>query len=48
MVKDVIEREPTLAKAATEAGDSELTGGKWLGRYVAEGEAGLGDKRRQK
>lgn len=42
MVRSIIERG--LRPAAAEAGVSEPTGRKWLGRYLAEGESGLGDR----
>jgi transposase InsO family protein len=44
MVRSIIERRLTPAKAAVEAGVSEPTARKWLGRYLAEGEAGLKDR----
>jgi transposase InsO family protein len=40
----VIEQGWPLARAAEAAGVSERTAAKWLGRYRAEGEAGLGDR----
>jgi transposase InsO family protein len=40
----VIERGWSLAAAAEAAGVSERTAGKWVGRYRAEGEAGLADR----
>jgi transposase InsO family protein len=44
MVRSVVEKRLTLAGAAAEAGVSEPTAGKWLGRYLAEGEPGLRDR----
>jgi transposase InsO family protein len=44
MVRNIVERELTPAEAAAEAGVSEPTARKWLGRYLAEGEAGLKDR----
>ena len=41
MVKDIVEAGLTPAEAAAEVGVSEPTACKWLGRYLAEGEAGL-------
>jgi transposase InsO family protein len=40
----VVEQGWSLAQAAQAAGVSERTVAKWLGRYRAEGEAGLGDR----
>jgi transposase InsO family protein len=40
----VIKRGWSLAAAAEAAGVSERTAGKWVGRYRAEGEAGLADR----
>jgi transposase InsO family protein len=40
----VVEHGWALAQAAEAAGVSERTVAKWLGRYRAEGEAGLGDR----
>jgi hypothetical protein len=40
----VIERDWSLARAAAAAGVSVRTFAKWLARYRAEGEAGLGDR----
>ncbi len=44
MVRSVVEKRLTLAGAAAEAGVSEPTARKWLGRYLAEGEPGLRDR----
>jgi transposase InsO family protein len=44
MVKSIVDRGLTPASAAAEAGVREPTGRKWLGRFLAEGEAGLGDR----
>jgi len=44
MVRSIVERGLTPAEAAAEAGVSQPTARKWLGRYLAQGEAGLGDK----
>ena len=44
MVQSIVERGLTPAEAAAEAGVSDPTGRKWLGRYLAEGEAGLRDR----
>jgi transposase InsO family protein len=44
MVRGIVERGLTPAEAAAEAGVSEPTARKWLGRYLAEGEAGLRDR----
>jgi len=44
MVRSVVEKGLTLGGAAAEAGVSEPTVGKWLGRYLAEGEPGLRDR----
>jgi transposase len=43
MVRGIIEQRLTRAKAAVQAGVSEPTARKWLGRYLAEGKAGLKD-----
>jgi transposase len=40
----VVEQGWSRARAAEAAGVSERTVAKWLGRYRAEGEAGLGDR----
>jgi transposase len=40
----VLEQGYSLAWAAEAAGVSERTAAKWLGRYRAEGEAGLADR----
>ena len=44
MVRSIVERGLRPAEAAAEAGVSEPTGRKWLGRYLAEGDAGLRDR----
>jgi len=44
LCRRVIEQRWLLAQAAEAAGVSERTAAKWLGRYRAEGEAGLGDR----
>ena len=44
MVGRVVEQEWSLAEAAEAAGVSERTCSKWVGRYRAEGEAGLRDR----
>jgi transposase InsO family protein len=44
LCRRVVERGWSLAQAAEAAGVSERTVAKWLGRYRAEGEAGLGDR----
>jgi transposase InsO family protein len=44
MVRRVVEQEWSLAQAAEAAGVSERTCSKWVGRYRAEGEAGLVDR----
>ncbi|MGH8221999.1 MAG: IS481 family transposase [Woeseiaceae bacterium] len=44
MVRRIVEDTLTPAEAAAEAGVSEPTARKWLGRYLAEGEAGLRDR----
>jgi transposase InsO family protein len=44
MVKRVTEQGWSLAEAAEAAGVSERTCSKWVGRYRAEGEAGLHDR----
>ena len=44
MVLRVLEREWSLARAAEAAGVSERTCSKWVGRYRAEGQAGLLDR----
>ena len=41
MVRSIIERGLTPRRAALQAGESEPTARKWLGRYLAEGAAGL-------
>ena len=44
MVRRIVEDRLTPAEAAAEAGVSEPTARKWLGRYLAEGELGLKDR----
>jgi transposase len=44
LCRRVLEQEWSLAAAAEAAGVSERTAGKWVGRYRAEGEAGLLDR----
>ena len=44
MVRSIVEQGLRLVWAAAEAGVSEPTARKWLGRYLAEGEAGLKDR----
>jgi transposase InsO family protein len=44
MVRSILDRGLTPAEAAAEVGVSEATARKWLGRYLAEGEAGLRDR----
>ena len=44
MVRSILERGLTPAKAAAEAGVSQPTARKWLGRFLAQGEAGLRDR----
>ena len=44
MVRDLVQRNLTLAAAAAAHGVSVPTVRKWVGRYVAEGEAGLRDR----
>src|SRR5512144_297051 len=44
MVRSIIERKLTPRRAAVQADVSEATARKWLGRYLAEGEAGLKDR----
>jgi transposase len=46
MVKRVLEEEIALTEAAEAAGVSARTARKWVGRYRAEGEAGLVDRSR--
>ena len=45
MVRRIVHDKLTPAEAAAEAGVSEPTGRKWLGRFLAGGEAGLADRR---
>ena len=44
MVKNIVDRGLTPAEAAAEAGVSQPTARKWLGRYLAHGEVGLVDR----
>ena len=44
MVRSILERGLTPAEAAAEAGVSQPTARKWLGRFLAQGEAGLRDR----
>ncbi len=44
MVRRVVDEDWSLAEAAEAAGVSERTCRKWVGRYLAEGEAGLADR----
>jgi transposase InsO family protein len=44
MVRSIVERGLTPTEAAAEVGVSPPTGRKWLGRFLAEGEAGLRDR----
>jgi transposase InsO family protein len=44
MVRSIVDRGLTPAEAAAEAGVSEPTARKWLGRFLAQGEAGLVDR----
>jgi transposase len=44
MVRRVVEQEWSLTEAAEAAGVSERTVSKWVGRYHAEGKAGLQDR----
>ncbi len=44
MVRSILDRELTPAEAAAEAGVSESTARKWLGRYLSEGAAGMRDR----
>ena len=43
MVRSIADRGLTPAEAAAEAGVSPPTARKWLGRFLASGEAGLRD-----
>jgi transposase len=43
LIRMIVDQGFTKAEAAQEAGVSEPTARKWLGRYLAEGEAGLND-----
>ena len=44
MVRDIVNRGLTPAEAEAEAGVSQPTARKWLGRFLAQGEAGLRDR----
>jgi transposase InsO family protein len=44
MVRRILELGLTPTEAAAEAGVSQATGRKWLGRFLAEGESGLHDR----
>jgi len=44
MVQDITERGLSAAEAAARHGVSAVTARKWLGRYLADGSAGLLDK----
>jgi transposase InsO family protein len=44
LVLSIVEQERTLVGAAAQAGVSEPTARKWLGRYLAEDEEGLKDR----
>jgi transposase len=44
MVQDIAERGASASEAAMRHGVSAVTARKWLGRYLAEGPAGLLDK----
>src|SRR5690349_5135523 len=44
MVRSMVEQGVVPAQAAAEAGVSVLTARKWLGRFLALGEAGLRDR----
>jgi transposase InsO family protein len=44
MVRSIVDKGLRPVEAAAEAGVSEPTGRKWLGRYLAEGESGLRDR----
>ena len=44
MVRDIVNRGLTPAEAAAEAGVRQPTARKWLGRFLAQGEAGLRDR----
>jgi transposase InsO family protein len=44
MVRSIVDRGLTPAEAVAEAGVSQPTARKWLGRYLAHGEAGLVDR----
>lgn len=44
MVQDITERDASPAEAAAHHGVSVVTARKWLGRYLADGQAGLLDK----
>ena len=44
MVQDITERGSSVADAACRHGVSAVTARKWLGRFLADGQAGLQDK----
>jgi transposase len=44
MVRDITERGVSAAQAGRQHGVSAVTARKWLGRYLADGAAGLMDK----
>lgn len=44
LVRMIVDQGLSVAAAAREAGVSELTARKWLGRYLAEGEGGLNER----
>ena len=44
MVRDIVNRGLTPAEAAAEAGVSQPTARKWLGRFLTQGESGLRDR----
>jgi len=44
MVRSIVEERQTPAEAAVEAGVCRRTAGKWLARYLVEGELGLKDR----
>lgn len=44
MVQDITERGASAAQAGRQHGVSDVTARKWLGRYLADGAAGLMDK----
>ena len=44
MVRSIVKERQTPAEAAVEAGVCRHTAGKWLARYLVEGELGLKDR----